>query len=416
MTSHLTVRPACSSWPALVAAFVVSSLALPAAAVDFVISDRTLANGNPMNGNYSGQAVVMGASSIVDGTVTRVANVHVDVLSPAQFNFSDSNGGYFTAYSNSVLRMSGGSFGPASSFPSVGRLTLNDTSRADISGGSINGLTMNGAGPGAAGTRATLSGGSVQSISGVSALINNGTLDVSGGSLSNTSGSGQMAILGGAGSIITVSGGLVQSSSGAGAYIQADSAFTMSGGTVSGGAGGGGQWGVRVEGANTAAVLRGGTVNGGVRSNAGSTSPLQATLGGSLTVNGGVFAYGNASVDVTGGSYTRFAGADASFFAMGSNTINFFGTDLVLSAPTAGSVFETNNYTGNFYTFTGGTFSDGQSALGLRLFDAVAVNGNPLGGGFTLNPPAAVPEPATWLLMLLALPAVAAVVRTRQVV
>lgn len=140
---------------------------------------------------------------------------------------------------------------------------------------------------------------------------------------------------------------------------------------------------------------------------------MNATLSGSLVVNGGVFATGNAAVDVTGGSCTRFSGADASFFAMGSNTIHFFGTDLALSGPTAGSVFETNTFTGNFYTFNSGTFADGQSAVGLRLFDAVSVAGNPLGGGFTLNS-SPVPEPSTWLLMALALPGLGALVRRRS--
>lgn len=118
-------------------------------------------------------------------------------------------------------------------------------------------------------------------------------------------------------------------------------------------------------------------------------------------------------MEVTGGSYTRFARADASFFAMGMNSINFYGTGLALSAAVAGQVFETNNCTGNFFTFTSGTFSDGQRAMGLRLFDGVSVAGNILPGGFTLNP-SPVPEPAAWLLMLLALPVLAATARRQR--
>ena len=171
---------------------------------------------------------------------------------------------------------------------------------------------------------------------------------------------------------------------------------------------------MRLQSVTTTATLQGGTLNGGMRAEANnSVLTPQATLDGAITMNGGVFAYGNAAVNVTGGSYTRFAGADASYFVMGTNNINFCGTDLGLSARTAGQVFETYHYTGNFYTFSGGTFSDGQSVVGLRLFDAVSVAGNVLGGGCTLKP-SPVPEPAAWLLMLLALPAVAARVRRHR--
>ena len=104
---------------------------------------------------------------------------------------------------------------------------------------------------------------------------------------------------------------------------------------------------------------------------------------------------------------------DASFFTMGTGNNNFFGTGLRLSAPTAGQVVDKNIYLSNFYNFTRGTFSDGQSAMGLRLFDGVSVAGNILPGGFTLNP-SPVPEPAAWLLMLLALPALAATVRRQR--
>lgn len=236
-------------------------------------------------------------------------------------------------------------------------------------------------------------------------FVNGGTLRATGA---------QSGIAGGTGSVINVSGGLVQSLQGAALDIAQDSALTMTGGTVTGDAGGVAQRGVRLDGVNLTAALRGGTVNGGVRADAASNQvALQAGLGGNVAVNGGVFAYGNSALNVSGGNYTRFAGADASFFAMGSNSISFFGTNLALSGPTAGNVFELNNHVGNFYTFTSGTFADGQSALGLRLFDAVSLAATQLGGGFTLNP-SPVPEPAAWLLLLLALPAVGAIARGRR--
>lgn len=394
---------------------IAALLALPATAAEFVTSDRTVANGNPINGNHSGQALIVGASSIIDGNVTRVANVQVDILAPAQLNFSDANGGYLAMYSNSTVRMHGGSAGSASSFANVGRFSVYDTAQLVVTGGSLAGVTLNGAdvgAVGAAGPRATVAGGVLQTGAGIVAYISRGTLDVTGGSIAATGGNFQPGIQGDVGSVINLSGGSVSSVSSAAAYIQSNSVFNMTGGTLTGGSGGGAQWGLRLQGTTAPAHVRGGTVNGGVRADAGlNQSALQATLGGSVAVKGGVFAYGNAALDVSGGSYTRFAGADAAFFAMGTNTINFFGTDLALSTATPGSVFETNNYLGNFYTFTGGTFSDGQSAVGLRLFDAVSVSGNLLGGGFTLNPPAPVPEPTTWLMLLLALPAVAAAAR-----
>lgn len=399
------------TWPALISAAMLAAVWLPASA-QFIASNRTVAGGNPLNATYGGQPVIIGASAIVDGSAIRVANVRVDVVASAQFNFSDATGGYFAAYSNSVLTMSGGIFGPASSFANVGRLSLADTSRADISGGQINGLTVDGSAAGAAGARATISGGTVGNSAGVAALVQRGTLDMSGGSV--LSNGGQPGIYGFTDSVISLSGGTVQSATGQAVLMGGNGVLTMTGGTATGGTAGGAQWGVRLDNISITAMLRGGTVNGGVRTEAASNpaTTLQARFGGSVSVNGGVFAYGNAALDVTGGSYTRFAGADASFFAMGTNTINFFGTGLTLSEPEAGQVFETNDYTGNFYTFTGGSFSDGQSAVGLRLFDAVSVAGNQLVGGFTLNA-APVPEPAPALLLLLALPIIGVAARKR---
>jgi hypothetical protein len=395
------------------AALILVASAHPAWA-EFIIVDRTVALGNPLAGNYNGQPMLVGVTDY--SRLVKVPNLHVDVVDPAQFAYSDQTGGGLEVWSNAIVRVQGGSFGQITSNGFGGGLQLYDTSQGLVSGGSLQLLSINGGGVGAAGARAVVSGGVIQNGAASVASVTNGTLDVTGGALRAAGGS-QPAIAGGVGSVITVSGGTVQSVSGAGAYIAQDSRFTLNGGSVSGGPNGGGQWGVRLENPTLAATLSGGTVNGGVRGTAASNTPAhQASLGGTVTVNGGVFAYGNAAFDVTGGSYTPYAGADASFFAMGSNTLNFFGSDLVLSGPTAGSVFETNHYSGNFYTFISGTFSDGQSAVGLRLFDAVSVGGSTagLGGGFVISPVSTVPEPTTALLLVLALPAMVAAARRRR--
>lgn len=411
MKAPMQHRTVLALLPNLSAATLLAALALPAAAAEFITSNRTLANGNPLNGNYIGQEVIVGLTAARQP----VLNVQVDVVAPALFSYSDQTGGGIRAASNSIVRIQGGTFNQISGTGFGGGLSLIDTATGAISGGTLRHLSLAGAAAGVAGARAAVSGGLIEHGGpAIVAAVNNGTLDISGGTLRAT-GAGAPGISGAGGSVITVSGGLVQSVTGAAIYIAQDSALTVTGGTVTGGRGGGGQWGVRMEGANLMGRFSGGTINGGVRADAYSfQTALQATLGGSLAVNGGVFAYNNAAVNVTGGSYTDFAGAAASFFAMGSNTINFFGSDLALSGPTPGSVFETNNYTGNFYTFTSGVFANGQSAVGLRLFDALSVANNPLVGGFTLNAVAAVPETATWLMMVLALPALGAAVKRQR--
>ena len=413
MIAFQLIQRARASIPAVGVALLVGAWAVPAAAQQYITTNRTVSGGNPLNGNYIGQSVLVGASLISNGIVTRVPNVQVDVVAPAVFSYNDQTGGGLAAYSNSVVRIQGGTFNQISANGFGGGVSLSDTSMGIINGGTLRALSLSGTAAGAAGAQATVNGGLIENgLAGVAYIVN-GTLNVTGGILRAQG--GQSGIAGGTGSVVNVSGGLVQSAQGSAINISQDSALTMTGGTATGGTGGGPRWGVRLDSANIAAALRGGTVNGGLRADAGSnpTTARQAILGGTVSVNGGVFAYGNAALDVTGGTYTRFAGADASFFAMGTNTINFFGTGLALSGPTAGQVFEFNNYTGNFYTFTGGTFSDGQNATGLRLFDALSVAGNLLDGGFTLNA-APVPEPSTALLLLLALPAIGVAVRRRR--
>ena len=238
--------PVCTRLPALGVAALLGALALPAAAADFITSNRTVGNGNPLNGNSIGQTVVVGASLIFDDIVTRGPNVQVDVVAPAHFTSNDQAGGGVAAYSNSVLRIQGGTFDQNSGTGFGAGVSLSDTSSATVNGGAL---------------RATV---------------------------------GQACIAGG-GSVIAVSGGLVQSLQGSAIYIAQDSALTMTGGTVTGGPGGVAQWGVALEGVNLVANLQGGTVNGGVRADAASNqTALQATLGGQMTVNGGVFACSRA--------------------------------------------------------------------------------------------------------------------------
>ena len=209
-------------------------------------------------------------------------------------------------------------------------------------------------------------------------------------------------------------GGLVQSDSGTAVALAGDSALAMTGGTVRALAAAGSS--AIISNVTTAAQLRGGTVNGGVRSERifASTPAVQAVLGGAVTVNGGVFAPQDAAIEIDGGTYGIYRGSSgAHFIALGSNTLNFVGNGLAVSGPVAGSLFFTNNYLGNFYTFTGGAFADGQSAMGLRVFDAVSLGGSTTGlqGGFTIS---AAPEPTAFALMLMGLPLLAGALRRRS--
>ena len=393
-------RPTAPAW-ASGALAALALLAGPSVAATFITADRTVAGGNPIDSNYSGQGVFVG----VDGAFNRIVNVKVDVIDPAQLNYSDQTGGGLGAYSNSVVNVRGGSFGQYSPTGCCGGAWANDTSRLNISGGTLDSLSVNGAAAGAAGAQATVSGGWIQNYRRSVAIVANGVLEVSGGIIRSSA--AQPALVGDVGGEINISGGLVQSASGAAVIAGTGSALRMSGGTVSGLASR--AFGVVLDDAGATADLRGGTINGGLRADhySAASPTLQATLSGALTLNGGAFALRDAALDITGGSYTAYAGSGAHFFALGSNSLNFYGNGLELSGPSAGSVFMDYNYDGNFYTFTAGTFSGGQSAVGLRIFDALSLGGSTAGmaGSFTLT--SAVPEPGQWAMLLLALPLLA---------
>ena len=155
--------------------------------------------------------------------------------------------------------------------------------------------------PGVGGSRIDFSGGTVQNYRRQVASVANGTLNISGGTVRSTS--GQSGVVGNQGSIINVTGGQVQSDAGAGIVVSGDSTFTLTGGTVTALSAAGS--GVVVSNlSGSAAQLRGGTVNNGVPAtrNLPGTTAVQAALSGSITVNGGVFALGDAAIDIAGGS------------------------------------------------------------------------------------------------------------------
>lgn len=214
-TPHTTSRRRLTV-PALGVAALLSALALPASAQQFISSDRTIANGNPLNGTYYGQTVIVGASGAVNGNIARVANVKADVVEPALFSYSDQTGGGLAAYSNSVVSIAGGTFTQHSPTGFGGYVGANDTARVVVSGGRLRGVSTAGAGAGTAGSRITIDGGLVENGLGGVAYITNGTLDVNGGTVRATG--GQSGIAGGSGGVVNINGGLVQSVLGAAVY------------------------------------------------------------------------------------------------------------------------------------------------------------------------------------------------------
>lgn len=407
---------------ALFATFTALTLAASEARAQliYISADRTVAGGNPLNGVYNGNRVIVGASGFNSGTgqFIRVPNVQADAVDPASFGYSDQTGGGLEAWSNSLLRVSGGTFQVTGGTGAPGGgVSAYDTSQVTITGGTILATSVSGAAAGAGGATMTVSGGTISNGQGIVAAVRNGILNVNAGATIRSTGNGQPAISGDTGSIVNVSGGTVAATTASGDLgginIGAGSALSVTGGTISGSANN--PNGVIVNNATVTAALTGGSIAGvqARRStfNLGTSVATQVRIGGNVAISNGVFAFGEAAVDVTGGTFTNYGGVTgAAFVTLGNNNINFFGTSLVLSAPTPGSLVYVGSYTGNYYTFTSGTFADGQSAVGLRLFDATGTGAS---GGFTVTSVGSTaPEPST--LALISFAALGLIARRRK--
>ncbi len=363
-------------------------------AAEFITINRTIAGNNPLDDNHNGSTVFVGVNS----AFTQFPTVQVDVIDPASFGYNDQTGGGIAVYGDSTLNVLGGTFAVTGGTGAPGGgISLNGTSHGFVSGGNINYLYLSGAAAGAGGATATVTGGTISAGNRIISQVSNGTIHVAGGTL--FANSGQPGIAGGAGAVVNVSGGAVRSASGSGIFLTDPSALlSVTGGTIPGAGPGAQQRGIYVDSLAQPASITGGTINGGITTSIfGNPTSVQATIGGNATVSNGVFAYGNAQVDIFGGNFGVEYASAASFLAMGDQTINFYGTNLALSGPTPGSVFDTNNIQGNFYTFLSGTFQDGQSAVGLRLFDATGAGA---AGGFSIRPASSAPEPSALALIL----------------
>ncbi len=75
---------------------MLGAAALPGSAAVFITSNQTVANGNPLVGNYSGQLVIVGRN----GALAPMPGVQVDVLDPAQLHYSDQTGGGMRLHSD----------------------------------------------------------------------------------------------------------------------------------------------------------------------------------------------------------------------------------------------------------------------------------------------------------------------------
>lgn len=397
---------------AATALLLTGAVGIPAARAQFIpiTADATIANGNPLNSNYGTNVILIGAQR--DAFATRVPNLHVDIVDPAVFTYSNLVGRGVEVYSNTVVSVTGGAIGNG--------LNAFDQSDVTISGGTIQGIGLSFAAfaPGPNTPHITVNTGATisQNLTGNAAAgVFLGTLTVNGGTLRNVTNNGEGIRLFGTGTA-QINGGTTQviSTSDSGALF-------MTGGTINGVLGSNSQ--ALILQSAVAASISGGTINGGIQSNSqNGIGTGKADISGNVAVNDGVFSLAGLASDINvfGGTFGG-GSSPAAFYALGGASINFFGTGLLLSAPTPGSYtffqgIGSTTYVGNFFTVTG-ILRDGQS-INRVLFDAVSVNGSTagLGGGFTTNAvSAAAPEPGSLALSLIGCVfSLSAVCRTRK--
>ena len=70
------------STPAHLVGMLIAAVTMPSTAVTFISTDMTIANGNPISGNYTGSEVRIG----VNASLQPVLNVRVDVVPSAVLN------------------------------------------------------------------------------------------------------------------------------------------------------------------------------------------------------------------------------------------------------------------------------------------------------------------------------------------
>lgn len=360
----------------------------PARAQILINTDRTMANGNPINSAFPAQTVFVG---LADDKTTRVSGVHVDVISPAVLPYSNFTGGGITFLSDSIGSIQGGD---------ISGVSASEQSVVTVTGGNLGGVSVG------AQADLTMSGGTTTTSGGqITAYVSGGSLTVNSGTVL----SGNYVVMGFGGNI-TINGGSIgiagtsPSVNVYGTSAGNDTALIVNGGSL-------------LNGLSTTStvttLVRGGTINGGlisdltgaIRVSGGSiTGSLIGSGGGAFDIAGGSFGgtgdyktFGNASASISGGTFAN------TFALLGAGDINFIGSELTLSDATTGTYinpdtyFGASSFDGTFYRLTG-TLASGQS-IDRTVFRAASATGQ------IRFASTAAPEPTT---LLLAAPCLAA--------